>query len=302
MILCSKICFLNVLTQMLNVKQLVEATYYIPDSTSLEMKRGSSMSLTNQVKFNEYGQLVKQIGAVNTNKTLSSVEIYSYCPSLDPLAFTTSLLDGVETKHMTPAERYVSSLKKDSTLQAIYEWIIKQPPMNGNGERIIVYEHYESLWDFGHIIAEYLSTYFGFDIIYLDRIYNQYIRGEKKYYGNADNAQKTIQVCQDRELVSGVTRSMSGSYGGDETLNNLSVFLGCLKWNKLKRLYELMFPHEPLPPANYTESRLREILRGKLSECAGNILNNISPYSSLGVVPSEYEDAINDMDDLHYMY
>lgn len=302
MILCSKICFLNVLTQLLSTKQLVEATYYVPDSTSLEMKRGLNMNLVSQVKFNEYGQIVKQnIDDSKVNGTVSSVEIHSYCPSLDPLAFTTSLLDGTDN-FATPADRYVASLKKDSTLQAIYEWIIKQPPQNGNGERIIVYEHYQSLWEFGHIIAEYLSTYFGFDIIYLDRIYNQYIRGEKKYFGNTENVKKTIQICQDRELVTAVTKSMSGTVGYDEDLNNLSVFLGCLKWNKLKRLYELLFPNEPLPVGNYTETRLREILKGKLTECAGNIFNT-SQYSSCGIVPSnEYIEAINDLDDLRYMY
>ena len=298
LILCSKIAFLNVLKELLNTKQIVEATYYVPDSSSLDMRRGTNIKLTDRVKFNEYGQLVHETGTMNP--TVSAVEIHSYCPSLDPLAYSTTLLDGMDN-YDNPTDRYAASLKKDSTLNAIYDFLIKQPPRNGNGERIIVYEHYQSLWEFGFIIAEYLSTYFGFDIIYLDRMYNQYIRGEKKYYGNHENARKTIQICQDRELVTAVTNSMAGSFGLDENLSNLKVFLNCLTWEKLKRTYELLFPNEPLPRGNYTESRLREIISGKLSESVGNMFGNNFP-SSLGVVPMDYEEAINDMDDLKYMY
>lgn len=308
MILCSKIAFLNVLTQLLNTKQIVEATYYVPDSTALDMKRGMNMKLTDRVKFNEYGQLVHEVGTINTASSMSNAQIHSYCPSLDPLAYTTSLLDGIDG-YDNPVDRYVNTcLKKDTTLNAIYDFIIKQPPRDGNGERIIVYEHYQSLWEFGYVIAEYLSTYFGFDIIYLDRIYNQYIRGEKKYFGNKENARKTIQVCQDRELVNGVTNAMSGtfgmnvSYSSDETLNSLTVYLNCLKWEKLKRLYELLFPNEPLPNGSYTETRMREILTGKLMDRCRSMFGGNNDFPNTGVIPSDYEEAINDMDDLKYMY
>lgn len=297
MILCSKVAFLNVVKELLSTKQLVEATYYVPDSSSLEIKRGMNMKLTDRVKFNEFGQLVHETGYLNQNTTISSVEIHSYCPSLDPLAFSTSLLEGTDN-YKNPEDRYAASLKKDSTLNAIYDFLIKQPPRSGNGERIMIYEHYRSLWEFGFIIAEYLSTYFGLDIIYIDRIYNPYIKGNKKYYGNEENMKKTIQVCSDRELVSAVTNAMSGTFGLDENLSNITVFLNCLKWNKLKRLYELLFPDEPLPIGNYTETRMREILAGKLSDRSSNIFKN----SSLGIVPMDYEKAINDMDDLKYMY
>jgi len=302
MILCSKIAFLNVLSQMLSTKELVEATYYVPDSSILEAKRGTAMKLTDRVKFDEAGRLVHERGYIN-NTMSTYVQIHSYCPTLDPLAYTTSLLDNVNLKDATPEERYVASLKSDDALYKIYEWMILQPPEKGNGEMIIVYENYQSLWEFGHIVAEYLSTYFGFDIIYLDRIYNQYIRGNKRYFGNKKNAQKTIKICYDRKLVNGVVNAMAGSAGDDGLLNNLSIYLATLKWEKLRRTYELLFPNEPLPVGNYTESRLREILEGKLNRRASNLFG--SPYEEEigGVIPTEYEDAIDDnMDDLKYMY
>jgi hypothetical protein len=95
---------------------------------------------------------------------------------------------------------------------------------------------------------------------------------------------------------------MAGSFGLDENLNNLKIFLNCLTWEKLRRTYELLFPNEPLPRGTYTESRLREIISGKLSESVVNMLGNNNFSSNLGVVPMDYEEAINDMDDLKYMY
>lgn len=307
MILCSKIAFLNVLKELMTTKEIVESTYYVPDSSCLNSNRGRNMKLMDRVKFNEYGQIVREEGYVNT--TISSVELYSYCPTLDPLSYNTSLMEGIDNFE-NPVERYVETcLKKDRALTSVYEFLIKQPPRSGNGERIIVYEHYDSLWQFGHAIAEYLSTYFGFDIIYLDRIYNPYIRGKKKYIGNPDNAKKTIKICRDRELVQGTINALAGwgaGFGSDENLNNITIYLNGLKWEKLQRLYELLFPDEPLPADYYTESRLREILKGKINDNARNMVHPYDNNESIGVVPMDYQEAIDSiddsMDDLHYMY
>lgn len=308
MILCSKVAFLNVLKELMTTQQILEATYYVPDSTCMSSNRGRNMKLMDRVKFNEYGQIVHEKGYVNT--TISSVELYSYCPTLDPLSYSTSLMEGLD-KYSSRVERYVeTNLKKDRSLNAVYDFLIKQPPRGGNGERIMIYEHYESLWEFGHAIAEYLSTYFGFDIIYLDRIYNPYIRGKKKYIGNPDNAKRTIEICRDRELVQGTINSLAGwgaGFGIDENVSNIDIYLNGMKWEKLQRLYELLFPDEPLPADYYTESRLREILKGKIIDKTRNMVHPYDDNESIGVVPMDYQDAIDSavddsMDDLHYMY
>ena len=88
------------------------------------------------------------------------------------------------------------------------------------------------------------------------------------YSGNAENAKRLIEYLSKKEIEEQFdnvnTLFDSGDFGSDEPLNNLNTLLYDKNFPELLRIYQTLFPNEPLPAGNYTESRMREIIAGKL--------------------------------------
>lgn len=268
MILCSKIAFLNVLTQLMDYDTLLGSTYYTPDAGIMAQSRGKAVNLGETFKFDETGALVQETTNLS-GSTMTQFNIYSYCPTLDPLVFSNHISFDIAGAN-TQEEIFINSLKKDDSLLAVYKWFVKQVPDNDASMRILMYENHKTLWKYGAIIADYMSSMFGFDVIYIDRIYNPHIPGNKMYSGNAENARRLIEYLSKKEIEEQFnnvnTLFGSGELGSDEPLNNLNTLLFDKNFPELLRIYQTLFPNEPLPAGNYTETRMREIITGKLIE------------------------------------
>ena len=277
MILCSKIAFLNVLTQLMDYDTLLGSTYYTPDAGIMAQSRGRAVNLGETYKFDEAtGALVQETTNLS-GSTMTQFNIYSYCPTLDPLVFSNHIAFDVAGAN-TQEEIFINSLKQDESLLAVYKWFVKQVPDNDASMRILMYENHKTLWKYGAIIADYMSSMFGFDVIYIDRIYNPNIPGNKMYSGNAENAKQLIEYLSKKEIEEQFnnvnTLFGSGELGSDEPLNNLNTLLYDKNFPELLRIYQTLFPNEPLPAGNYTESRMREIITGKLIDRNRHIFEN----------------------------
>ena len=268
MILCSKIAFLNVLTQLMDYDTLLGSTYYTPDAGIMAQSRGRAVNLGEMFKFDSSGSLVQDTENFS-GSTMTQFNIYSYCPTLDPLVFSNHISFDIAGAN-TQEEIFINNLKEDDSLLAVYKWFVKQVPDNDASMRILLYDNHNTLWRYGAIIADYMSSMFGFDVIYIDRIYNPNIPGNKIYSGNAENAKRLIEYLSKKEIVEQFdnvnTLFDSGDFGSDEPLNNLNTLLYDKDFPELLRIYQTLFPNEPLPAGNYTESRMREIITGKLIE------------------------------------
>lgn len=268
MILCSKIAFLNVLTQLMDYDTLLGSTYYTPDAGIMTQSRGRAVNLGETYKFDASGSLVQETGNIS-GSTMTQFNIYAYCPTLDPLVFSNHIAFDIAGAN-TQEEIFINNLKTDDSLLAVYKWFVKQVPDNDASMRILMYENHNTLWRYGAIIADYMSSMFGFDVIYIDRIYNPHIPGNKMYSGNAENAKRLIEYLSKKEIEDQFnnvnTLFGSGEMGSDEPLNNLNTLLYDKNFPELLRIYQTLFPNEPLPAGNYTESRMREIITGKLIE------------------------------------
>ena len=276
MILCSKIAFLNVLTQLMDYDTLLGSTYYTPDAGIMAQSRGRAVNLGETYKFDASGSLVQETTNLS-GSTMTQFNIYSYCPTLDPLVFSNHIAFDIAGAN-TQEEIFINSLKTDDSLLAVYKWFVKQVPDNDASMRILLYENHKTLWRYGAIIADYMSSMFGFDVIYIDRIYNPHIPGNKMYSGNAENAKRLIEYLSKKEIEDQFnnvnTLFGSGELGSDEPLNNLNTLLYDKNFPELLRIYQTLFPNEPLPAGNYTETRMREIITGKLIERNRHIFAN----------------------------
>ena len=247
---------------------LLGSTYYTPDAGIMAQSRGKAVNLGETFKFDETGSLVQEVTNLS-GSTMTQFNIYSYCPTLDPLVFSNHISFDIAGAN-TQEEIFINSLKKDDSLLAVYKWFVKQVPDNDASMRILMYENHKTLWKYGAIIADYMSSMFGFDVIYIDRIYNPNIPGNKMYSGNAENARRLIEYLSKKEIEEQFnnvnTLFGSGEIGSDEPLNNLNTLLFDKNFPELLRIYQTLFPNEPLPAGNYTETRMREIITGKLIE------------------------------------
>ena len=246
---------------------LLGSTYYTPDAGIMTQTRGRAVNLGETYKFDEITGAIVQETTNLSGSTMTHFNIYSYCPTLDPLVFDNHIsfdIAGVNTQE----EMFINNLKADKALLQVYKWFVKNVPDNDASMRILMYENHKTLWKYGAIIADYMSSMFGFDVIYIDRIYNPHIPGNKMYSGNAENAKRLIEYLSKKEIEEQFdnvnTLFDSGDFGSDEPLNNLNTLLYDKNFPELLRIYQTLFPNEPLPAGNYTESRMREIITGKL--------------------------------------
>ena len=255
---------------------LLGSTYYTPDAGIMAQSRGRAVNLGETYKFDASGSLVQETTNLS-GSTMTQFNIYSYCPTLDPLVFSNHISFDIAGAN-TQEEIFINSLKTDDSLLAVYKWFVKQVPDNDASMRILLYENHKTLWRYGAIIADYMSSMFGFDVIYIDRIYNPHIPGNKMYSGNAENAKRLIEYLSKKEIEDQFnnvnTLFGSGELGSDEPLNNLNTLLYDKNFPELLRIYQTLFPNEPLPAGNYTETRMREIITGKLIERNHHIFAN----------------------------
>lgn len=258
MIVTSKRCFLNVLTQLCDRDTLLKANYYIADQTTPD----GTAEFTDKLSYDENGQLVATYAPAQSYVSrISSMGVYNIkygSGELDPTTFCTTLMSGVRGEYQNPYELFTKHLNQSDTLIATYQFLFKSPP-KGNGIQIVVFRDDANLKDFGHIICQYLAQNFGADITFVDPKYRPGVQGFMEYRGDKAYASQLIAKIRDEELLLDFSRAVTQS-GYGEGISNLNAHLGRFTFPQLMYLYNLLFPDDPLPPGNYAPEQIIGII------------------------------------------
>lgn len=267
MIVTSKRCFLNVLTQLWPAERLLNANYYIGDQKATN----GYVHVNDAVDLDEFGQIVRNSSVKETSSFGGCYYIhYSTCLDPEPFRVDTSLIigTGLDTT-ISSEERFINNLNQPETFLNVYQFLFKYP-LEGNGIQVLMINDDQNITRFGHIICQYLSTNFGADIIFIDPKFRKDCRGFEQYTGNRELGLKTIKDIRDYELLYNFDQSVNmSSYTG--SLENIMAFLSGYDFNELMYLYNLLYPNDPIPPGNYTEAHIREIL---ISRATTNLRND----------------------------
>jgi hypothetical protein len=113
------------------------------------------------------------------------------------------------------------------------------------------------------------------DIIFIDPQYREGCRGYAQYMGNKEVGAKMIKEIRDYDMIFNFNQALSQSevFGN---ISNIHTYLQSYDLEQTVYLYNLLWPHDPLPPGNYSIDHLRQIIIGK---CSDNIVsrNNALP-------------------------
>lgn len=271
MIVTSKRCFLNIITQLWQPQRLLTTNYYVGDQQAVN----GFASFNDQVGINEYGQLISKSDPSSTATPFASQWHIKMNKCLDPEPFRTQqLIMGVnESDYGSAEERYVAHLNSPDTFLNVYNFLFKDQ-LEGNGIQLLMFNDDPNLLQFGHIVCQYLSINFGVDIVFIDPQYRPNCRGYTSYKGDKELGKKTLKDVRDYDLLFNFHQAVSQS-SYFNSVNNMRVFLTELDEEKTMYLYKLLFPNDPLPPGNYTIDHVRQIIIGRCSENLNNSMPNL---------------------------
>lgn len=258
MIVTSKRCFLNVLTQLCDLETLINANYYIADIRS----SGNIMTLDDdRIQYSKDGKF--EVITPTPRRIIGKYNIkYDNEVSLDPTPYICSILSNIHDRYKSPDELFKDHLLNTDTLINVYSFLFKDE-VKDNGLQIVIFNDEDTVVKYCHIVCEYLSSIFGVDILFIDPEYRSDVKGVSRYTGcDTETARNNIMKIRDEKLLRDF-RIHFAYTTPDMMLSNLTSFLIHLDCPSLIHLYNLLFPSEPLPPDNYTSSQLREIIIGK---------------------------------------
>lgn len=255
MIFTSKRCFLNKFIQRNNPETILNANYYI-----LDRKAGNSTAMINEdIRRNEFGQLENVNGSFLTGTTMPMGSIYHirYNTIIDPEPLSADAVMGENDGFTCGEERYIHYLNKDSTIRGAYKFLFADR-LEGNGLQIAILEDDDNALRFGHIICQYLSMVFGVDIIFLDPAFRPTCRGMIQYNGIKENI-STAEKIRKHQMVFEFNQAVTQSEQF-HSLSNIREHLLGMSLGDLMYLYMLLFPNDQLPPGNYSDDQMRELL------------------------------------------
>lgn len=288
MIVTSKRCFLNILTQLWPAERLLNANYYVGDQAAVN----GYASFNDQIGMNEFGQIVSKSDPMGSAVPFASQYHIKMSKCLDPEPYRAQqVIMGAETEYGSPEERFINShLNNPDTFLSVYNFLFKDQ-LEGNGLQILIFNDDPNLLQFGHIICQYLSVNFGVDILFIDPQYRPTCRGYVQYPGNKEIGMKTMKDIRDYDLLFNFGQAVSQS-GYYNNVSNLTVFLNEIDFPNTVYLYNLLFPDDPLPPGNYTLDHIREIIIGRCTVGNSSRLPNLMLHDWQSVLArSEREDA-----------
>lgn len=291
MILCSKRVYLNVLTQLWDRDTLLNANYYILDQNNTGLSGAGT-----KISYDENGNLVQERND-DSSFSMSKYNIKSIRDNaLDPTVYRTTLLTSVgETPEEAICKHVIAELEKDANKYLIWDALFSSE-LKGNKIQVGIYLDDETLIDFGNLICQYLSHNFGCDVIFLDAMCRKNVFGQSFYPGNKQNGLRMSDYLRDYKLLDdfrlNLTTSMSST-----SAHNLDVWMSRLDWDTLVRIYNLLFPNEPLKPGDYTPEMLKQIIIGKSMEGAPTINQNSAIGNLLYSTSNLFQDALDSYDD-----
>lgn len=260
MILCSKRVYLNVLTQLWTKDLLLNANYFILDQPNVGLKVPS----TRRIGYDEDNNVKTYYDSNMSKRALAGFSQYyvNYIDGnlLDPSVFVTTLVSQTgKDDEVSVYESVINELNKDSTKEAVLDGLFKKP-LKGNGIQICIYLGDSTVVQFGNLICQYLSKNFGCDIVFLDALCRKDVYGQGFYPGDKVAGENTTRYIRDYKLIKKFKENLATSVTA--TTQNINVFLLHKQWDELYYLYQLLFPDIPLPPGQYTEQMLRDIIVG----------------------------------------
>lgn len=278
MFITSKRCFLNVVCPLTPKEVLLNANYYIADCRSPD----TIIDTLNSYHY-ENGQLVEDKQSDIKSATIYNIKYGNGCLNMAP--YLADILNDVDRMRISTEERVLNYLSSYNTMKSIAEEIY-MPKRRGNGLLFIIFYHDDSIVNFGDTIARFLAYNFGEDITFIDPKFRHYVRGTETYAGNKERAELVARDLKEAMLIMGFLTASSNSIGVEESMNNMTAFLGPMDFNSLIHLYESLFPEEPLPPGNYSCENIREIIMAKMIDTHAasmqlrkqNALNIIDTY------------------------
>lgn len=254
MIVTSKRCFLNKFIQRNTPETVLNANYYVADRTPT----GSGTMITPDIRRNEFGQL-ENLGTNYLTNTMPMGSIYHirYNKVLNPEPHKADQVMGGVDPFSSSEERFINHLNKDVTILGVYKFLFADK-LEGNGVQILMFEDDENLLRFGHIVCQYLSMMFGVNIIFIDPAFRPTCKGYPQYQGSPEGI-NNIQKIRRYDMVFKFNQAVSQSEYHHSVSNIREHLLG-YGWDDLMFLYNTLYPDAPLPPGNYSEDQLREIL------------------------------------------
>lgn len=260
MIVTSKRCFLNVLTQLWPADRLLNANYYIGD------QQANTLSMIgNNLTMNEYGQIESLPDMRAISSSFATVYHLKMDRTLDPEPFRAhSLIMGEAETYRSPEERYIIHLNSPETFLNVYHFLFSEK-LEGNGLQVLIFADDPNLLTFGHIVCQYLSINFGVDIVFLDPQFRPTCRGYAQYHGNKEQGAKLVKEIRDYDLVFNFNQALSQSEVF-ASINNVMLFLQNLDLEQTVHLYGLLWPNDPLPPGNYSIDHIRQIIIGRCND------------------------------------
>lgn len=289
MIVTSKRCYLNILTQICDKDTLLKANYYMCDSRSPT----GGLSLSNSMRYNEDGQLVMDDVIGHTPPAFSQYNITYGAGELDPTPYVSNVLMGLGDTYHNPVDRFIDHLNHTETKIAVYNMLFKKK-LAGNGLQILIFSEDDFVKDFAYIVCGYLASNFGADITFIDPQYRPDVKGNVVYNGDKVYAENNIKDLRDMQLLLEFNQAVT-QCGGPESIGNLTTYLNAFDVRQLIYLYNLLFPDAPLPPDNYTSDHIKQIIIGRVTATMPkhNLFSNIV-YSS-----DEYMRLLEEYDDEH---
>lgn len=258
MIVTSKRCYLNILTQLCNLDTLINANYFMLDVRS----PNGVVEMGSSIHYGVDGKLEVSQNVSTANSCYNTYNITYGKDELNPMPFMVHSVIGAEIC-ADPMERFLNHLNNTDTFLAVYNALFRRE-LRGNKLQIIIISDEDIVINFADTICEYLARNFGADITFIDPQYRPNVKGKIQYVGDKVRAEKVIHDLRDVQLIMEFNSAIT-QLGYDESLNNLMVWLGTFDFNKIMHLYNLLFPNDPLPPGHYTIDHIKQIIIGRVS-------------------------------------
>lgn len=258
MIVCSKRAFLNILTQIMDAKTLLNANYYIADQTS----RNGIATIGSTFDINDDGGYVLRNDVQPVVPSLNPYHVSYGTGDLSPSQIMSHVLAGVSNQ--PPEVMFKRKLLEREVMISTYKFLFGSTP-KGNGLQIMIFVNDSSI-PLVYIVCEYLANLFGQDITFIDKQYRNDIRGNVEYKGDKATFVDVEKNIRDWMLINDiydVSSNFQYGYGGAE---NIKVFLRTFEVPDLFYIHDRIFPDDRLEPGNYDKERMVYIIANKLMQ------------------------------------
>lgn len=287
MIVVSKRVFLNVLTQLMDAQALVDANYYIADQRS----RDGTVVVEDEYRQTADGSYVLQPRTKTVSGTLSRFHVKYGSGVLSPASLSSQIL--VDAAGKSTDRLFQELLLQSDSFIDVYRFLYDSKP-KGNGLRILIFTRDDSA-PYMHIVCAYISRFFGEDITFIDRAYRNDIPGDVNYRGDVMNARETIQMIRRKMTMNDLSNLITSYQFGSQSRSNLEVYFDTFSIPDLFKLYEMLFPNQPLEAGNYTKEQIMYILVSKIiAEAPKMVSDSMSIQDMFSSIPELYSEVSDD--------